>query len=295
LDAGSLSRSATEETHLLFGSGVTPEFAVSYLPCRSCLEKRMNLRLFAAVALCLLIGCSRQQTVSVLGLRWEIGQHQDCIYKAKNLYCIPAGANSVAGYQLTNWKTRDGKPVPRNDALLLVSVDLTRSLDRNRSETERDKDAETGVYDTKFSTSPPDYSIWDCFKTGQGSPAISCTLTKKAEGEKEKKSLARQIEDGKLDDAVRALSQDDLIRKCGQPGQVTSDSISRTLHYQAASGLPIAFRFDTLGHGIPLLDEATSEEPRDEKAARKIFWWKSSPLSSFEAEMLAKEMPCLKQ
>ena len=67
---------------------------------------------------------------------------------------------------------------------------------------------------------------------------------------------------------------DDLQAKCGKPGDITSDSISRSLVYTSGSGLPIAFRFETFGEHEPIkLDSAASQEAKDDKAPRKIFWW----------------------
>ena len=254
---------------------------------------------FAAALLAaaiLLSGCSQTKTVSVLGLKWEVGQHQDCVYKAGNLYCIPANSTNIVGLPVHGWKDKAGKPVEmkRSQLLFMQSVALTHGVEANRAEAARDKDAETGTYDTKFSASPVDYSIWDCLKTGVASPGISCTLTRKPSGDKDMQFIADKEQEEQLNDSFKELTMDSLQTKCGKPGNITSDSISRSLIYTPASGVPIAFRFETFGNHDPIkLDSARSQEPEDAKTPRRVFWWNSSS-RAHEAGVLAKEMPCLK-
>jgi hypothetical protein len=243
----------------------------------------------------LLTGCSPTKKINVLGLKWEIGQHQDCVYKADNLYCIPANSETVVGLSTHGWKDKSGKPIEmaRSQLLFIQSVALTHRIEANRAEAASDKNAETGTYDTKFSASPADYSIWDCLKTGVSSPGISCTLARKPT-DKDAQFIADKEQEEKLNDSFKALTMDDLQAKCGKPGNSTSDSISRSLTYTGASGVPIAFRFETIGAQEPIkLDSAESQEPKEEKAPRKIFWWKSAS-SAHAAGLLAKDMPCLK-
>jgi hypothetical protein len=245
----------------------------------------------------LLSGCSQTKTVSVLGMKWEIGQHQDCVYKAGNLYCIPANSPNVVGLPQRGWKDKAGKPVEmkRSELLFMQSVMLTHRVEANRAEALKEKDAETGTYDTKFSTGPVDYSIWDCLKTGVASPGISCTLTRKPSGDKDMQFIANKEQEEQLNDSFKELTMDGLQTKCGPPANTTSDSISRSLIYTPASGVPIAFRFETFGEHNPImLDSAESQEAKDDpKVPRKIFWWKSAS-SAHQAGILVKEMPCLK-
>lgn len=257
-------------------------------------------KVFAAAILLgaiLLTGCSQTKTVSVLGLKSEIGQHQDCVYKAGNLYCIPANSPNVIGLSQNGWKDKSGKPIEmkRSELLFIQAVTFTHRVDANRAEAMRDKDAESGTYDTKFSTGPVDYSIWDCLKTGVASPGISCTLARKPSGDKDMKFIADKEQEEQLNDSLKQLTMDGLQSKCGQPANTTSDVISRSLIYTPASGVPIAFRFETIGEHNPLLlDSARSQEPEnDPKAPRKVFWWKSAS-SAHAAGILVKEMPCLK-
>lgn len=242
-----------------------------------------------------LAGCSHTQRTNVVSIKWEIGQHQDCVYKGSNLYCIPANSETIVGLPLHGWKDKSGKPVEmeRSQLLFSQSVTLIHKVEKNRAEVTKDKDSEIGTYDAKFASNPFDYSIWDCLKTGIASPGISCTLARKPAA-KDAQLIADKEEDERQNDALNALTMDNLQTKCGKPADTTSDSISRTLNYTAASGLPIAFRFDTLGAQDPIkLDSAESQEPKEEKAARKIFWWKGSS-SAHAAGVLVKEMPCLK-
>ena len=256
------------------------------------MKARFVLVLFGAV---LLTGCSSTKKVNVFGMKWEIGQHQDCVYKGDNIYCIPANSPSVLGLSQHGWRDKSGKPIEmsRPELLFIQSVTLVHKVDENRKEATRDKDAETGIYDTKFASTPSDYSIWDCLKTGVASPGISCTLARKPT-DKDAQFIADKEQEERWNDSLKALTMDNLQTKCGKPGNSTSDSISRSLIYTSASGLPIAFRFETFAEHEPIkLDSAESQEPKDEKAARKIFWWKSSS-SAHTAGVLVKDMPCLK-
>ena len=245
----------------------------------------------------LLTGCSQTKTVGILALKWEVGQHQDCVYKTANLYCIPANSENIVGLPLHGWKDKTGKPIEmtRSQLLFAQAVALTHRADQNRAEAARDRDAETGTYDAKFSASPVDYSIWDCMKTGVASPGISCALTRKRT-DKDDQAIADKEREEQLNDSLKTLTMDGLQTRCGNPGSTASDSISRSLIYTSASGVPIAFRFDTFGEHNPiLLESAESQEQRtDPKVARKIFWWKSSS-SAHAAGLLVKDMPCLKQ
>src|ERR1700760_3987674 len=120
----------------------------------------------------LLAGCSQTKKVNVLGMKWEIGQHEDCVYKADNLYCIAANSPTILGLSQHGWRDKSGKPIEmsRPQLLFIQSVTLIHRVDENRDEAARDKDSEAGIYDTKFASAPEDYSIWDCIKTGAASP-----------------------------------------------------------------------------------------------------------------------------
>ncbi len=243
----------------------------------------------------LLAGCSQTKKVNVLAMKWEIGQHQDCVYKGSNLYCIPANSETVVGLSQHGWKDKSGKPIEmsRAELLFMQSVTLTHRIDTNREEVARDKGSETGTYDAKFSAATAEYSIWDCLKTGVASPGISCMLARKTT-DKDVQFIADREQEERLNDSFKTLTMDDLQAKCGKPGSTISDSISRSLIYTPASGVPIAFRFETFGQHDPIkLDSAESQEPKNDKAPRRIFWWKNAS-NARQAGALTKEMPCLK-
>ena len=271
----------------------------------------------AAVALAsVCCGCSTKQSVGIMSDKWEAGQHQDCIFKADQLYCIAPGPYAM-GIRLQA-ATKDGKPIPRRTMLFSNAVEIIHVFERKWNEAGNDRTTGTGTYVAKFSERPIKYSIWDCFKTGAGSPSISCALSVKP-SEKTMPFFIRKEEEAQMDDALKAMNMDGLQAKCGKPAVETSDGVSRSLIYMPDSGTPIAFRFATHGNAF-LLDSAQSQEkktstdlrpkdplptdllPRDllpkdllPNAPLKIFWWKSAPSRGMrEAGQLVKEMPCLK-
>jgi hypothetical protein len=243
----------------------------------------------AVAALC--CGCSTKQSVSIMSEQWEAGQHQDCIFKADQLYCMAPGAYAMGiRVQAT---TKDGKPIPRRTMLFSNAVEIIHVFERRRIEALNDTSADTGTYVAKFSERPIKYSMWDCFKTGAGSPAVSCALSIKP-SEKTMPFFIRKEEEAQMDDALKAMNMDGLQAKCGKPASETSDGISRSFIYTPDSGTPIAFRFATYGNGF-LLDSAQSQEKKAPTDPSKIFWWKSAPSRGMrEAGELVKEMPCLK-
>lgn len=256
---------------------------------------RIALLLPLLSCMVILLGCSQTKPVSIVSTKWSIGEHQDCIYKAKNLYCIPPSLKSVDMFPLEGAMDKNGNPIPRATLLLNVSVDFIHIADDAR--TKGDKDAETGVYETKFSKAPVDYSVWDCFKTGSGEPAISCALSLKPD-DKLLHDIAGMEAETKMSDNLRALTEKQLIAKCGTANNITSDSISRSLHYASASGYPLAFRFETFhDEREPMLDSVRSEEtlahPKD---PLEVFWWNLSQgrMNRREAAAVLRDMPCLK-
>ncbi|HEY2236111.1 MAG TPA: hypothetical protein VGK01_21745, partial [Candidatus Angelobacter sp.] len=185
------------------------------------------------------------------------------------------------------------KPIPRRTMLFSNAVEIIHVFERRRIEALNDTSADTGTYVAKFSERPSKYSIWDCFKTGAGSPAISCALSVKP-SDKTMPFFIRKEEEAQMDDALKAMNMDGLQAKCGKPASETSDGISRSFTYTPDSGTPIAFRFATYGNGF-LLDSAQSQEKKAPTDPSKIFWWKSAPSRGMrEAGELVKEMPCLK-
>jgi len=82
--------------------------------------------------------------------------------------------------------------------------DIIHFLERNREEVEQQWSAGSGTYETSFSTRPPDYSLWDCYRTGSGQPAIACQLTKKPD-RAEREWITKKEEAAKIDDMLVQL------------------------------------------------------------------------------------------
>jgi hypothetical protein len=244
----------------------------------------------AVTALC--CGCSTRLTVGVMSGKWEAGQHQDCIFKADQLYCVAPGVDAMGVRLLA--RTKEGMPIPRRMMLFSSSVEIIHVFERKRSEDWNDRNAGTETYVAKFSERPIKYSTWDCLKRS-GSAVISCALSVKP-SEKTMPFFIRKEEEAQMDDVLKAMNMDGLQAKCGKPVSEISDGISRSLIYMPDSGMPIAFRFATYGSAF-LLDSAQSEENKapNDPLPQKIFWWKSAPGRGMrEAAQLVKEMPCLK-
>jgi hypothetical protein len=170
-------------------------------------------------------GCGKTATISVLAQPWGTGQHQDCIYAHDKIYCVVPTANEVLGRRLDRASyVKDKKPVPRTEILFGMEVELVRGMEKLRPKI-KEGEADTGKYETRFSTSPVDYSLWDCNKTGSASPAVSCKLTKKPEG-KGLEYIEKKKAEAAADDFLRALTKEELARRCGVPVNSSQDSIS---------------------------------------------------------------------
>lgn len=185
---------------------------------------RLNIMLILAALLGLLfsVGCSRTQTTTLLAEQWETGQHRSCLYGHKNLYCFPA------------------------DFLEKLPLEQRKQATPYLMETKRekileDKRSDGASYETKFiSHTPMDFSTWDCYKTGKGSPAIVCDLKHKptkeelavfVKTEKEQEDAvvaekARQAELHRLgpsaDVYLRSLTPEDVVAACGSVKEVHS-------------------------------------------------------------------------
>ncbi len=266
----------------------------------------MNTKaLLICVALALLCcGCSRTKTVNVLSLKWNIGQHMDCFYAGQNIYCLPSSLKTFSGVPLEGIG-RDKKPISRTAGLLYYSVAIVHMMERNRSELEKDPHGESGTYSTKFSGSPSDYSLWDCYKTGAGDPAIACQFIEKPDGSKNsltgdltvREWVAKQAEAARFEtDVLLSLLPEGLKQACGAPQETTNDSISSTLSYPSTRpGVLVKLRFDT--YDSTKLDSIETSEPKGPDGnypAEHVWWWRNSDLMSlYEIPGVMKEMPCL--
>jgi hypothetical protein len=256
--------------------------------------------LFAAVLVSagMLLGCSRTKTVNVIAMTWGIGQHEDCVYKNGNLYCVRPTVEAEAAKRLS----KGGKALSRSDVLFHQSVDIVANIDKHPDEIAKEKDAEQGTYDASFSSAPADYSIWDCLKTGTASPGISCTLARKVSGKEDTQFIA-QREKELQDEAnrkeknlqynaiLKKVTIESLQAKCGKPDSIKSDSISKSLIYTSGAQVPITFKFYTFGNERNL---NSAESPDKPDKRRDIFWWKDNDLWN-SATTLVEAMPCLQK
>jgi hypothetical protein len=96
-------------------------------------------------------GCSKTQRISVLANRWETGQHKTCTFLVPtNVVCDAPDA------PVTHW-----------DAVGM-QIETSKSIV-----------VERGDYNASFSSATPDYSVWDCHKTGGNNVAIDCAAVHK--------------------------------------------------------------------------------------------------------------------
>jgi hypothetical protein len=173
--------------------------------------------LFALSALAIgLMGCSKVQSTTILAEKWETGQHLACVFAHQNLYCFQVGAFSA--------------PMPKGVSVLAAMAGKTTPyfLESERAEVLASPGADGGVYDAKFiSHTPMDFSLWNCYKTGVGSPAISCDLTAKPTNKETElfvQTEAKQAELHRLAPAIvahlRGLTPEGVIAACGPVKEV---------------------------------------------------------------------------
>lgn len=104
-------------------------------------------------------GCSKTQRISALADRWETGQHKTCTF------LIPASiVCDVPDTPVTHW-----------------------DADNMRNKTSKSIVVERGEYNASFSSATPDYSVWDCHKTGADDVAINCSAIRKLSGDESQK------------------------------------------------------------------------------------------------------------
>jgi hypothetical protein len=207
------------------------------------------------------VGCSKTQTTTLLTEQWETGQHRSCLFGHKNLYCFPADFLE----KLPEGKRKQVTPY---------------FMEIKRDELLQDKRSDGGSYETKYvSHTPVDFSAWDCYKTGIGSPAIVCDLTHKPTAEESAafvKSEREQEERSRLEQVasnyLMQLKPMDLLAACGpgeqSGGQKTAYSGKFDLRSDTDIKYPFAeFRFEYLGiYGTPpepsyMLDTANATAP----------------------------------
>jgi hypothetical protein len=123
-----------------------------------------------------LLGCSRTQRISILADHWENGQHKTCTFLVPgNLVCDAPDA------PVTHW-------------------DAAEMLDETSGSIVVDR----GDYNASFSSAVPDYSVWDCHKTGGDDVAIACSAMHKLSDDEFQKF---QIWDAAEKQAVDTLAE----------------------------------------------------------------------------------------
>jgi hypothetical protein len=249
-----------------------------------------NLLLVVTLTICC-VGCGKTETVKVMSSSWNLGQHFDCLYNKKNIYCFPPSTKRLGRYFLDDRIDTTGKPIARTTMLFGLGPDIIHYLERHREKIEEDKSAETGTYETHFSANPLDYSLWDCYRTGIGQPAIACQLTEKP-GSANREWITKKEEAAKLDDILVHLLPDAVIKRCGTPQKQTFDS-SPTLFYPSSRpGISIKLWFP----GPELYSiETTDAKGPDGSYPPGFFIWIRDGESLDAVSEIVNELPCLKQ
>ncbi len=226
------------------------------------------------IAVCL--GCGKTKTVDILSeSKMNVGQQVSCFYVNDNLYC---GSPAVKPEDVERFKVMDRV------------VFAIRSLERHRGDTE--KAGEAGTYSTKFTTTPRDYSLWNCNKTGGSEPAVTCALLKNPDP----KQVAYQLEQARFQDSLRALTEKTLMNACGNPRTTKSDMISRTLVYPTThSGVLAEVRFDTTSHDTePKVDGITTVDEKTGQFYVQGILWGTYTEGMDRITSIKEYLPCLK-
>lgn len=200
-------------------------------------------------------------------------------------------------YNLESFIDKDKKKLPRTDGMSFLAVDIVHYLERNRTEAEKDPSAEVGTFEASFSTRPSEYSIWDCYKTGNGSPAIACQLTKEADS-KARDFNAKKEAAAKTDDALLGLTAASLINACSNPQATSMDQLYQILKYPSARpGIPITLKFEDPSKGSNLLQDVETEEARgaDGRYPKEHIFWARDYDSIYEAQKIGEQLPCIKK
>jgi len=258
---------------------------------------------FAVIGLAgfILAGCSTTKAVSVVtddGTgSWPTGQHDYCIYKASRLICTPQDSRPIPMPEEMKGKVKPGEKVKIEEVLFLNSVRFMGQVEESL-QTGKPK-MQVSVLDTKFSASPEDYSVWNCFSTGQGSPAVECKVMKQPNtGDKEyiSRELKRQqdLKDATL--KISSLTHKTLEERCGQPAQRGEDSISVSELYKGQSEF-LAFHFNTYQPTEERLTIASSLDAPPAKLDHaavlngKHHWWGGKV--ERESPWYIEQLPCL--
>ena len=168
----------------------------------SSFERRVRMKSLVPVFLLLiLVGCSRTHIATVVSEKWDVGQHQSCFYGHEDLFC--GAMDDMKGTK------SDGTAATPIDILLdqertPYRLALYREVQLRKA---KDLPPFSGVYETKFTSSAMDFSLWDCYRTGLGSPAIRCTLKLKPTKDETKQYVALEKEQADLHKRAPAIAR----------------------------------------------------------------------------------------
>jgi len=245
-----------------------------------------RITLFASIFLILfLAGCSKVQTTVLLADKWETGQHRTCLYGHKNLYCLePEEFEGLLPLS---------KSIPDERRL------TPYLMESKRAKALEDPRTDGGSYETKFTWhTPMDFSLWDCYKTGVGSPAIVCNLKQKPTKEETAvfiKAEKEQMEHTRLAEKawqlVWGLTPTTLTEACGQGKQTGGKKEEGSGIYDLRENTflkyPFAeFQFRYLGSSYELQTIHTNDDSKS--------WDKDSQgINTDGAFRSVQDIPCL--
>jgi len=195
------------------------------------------------------VACSKVKTVAVLTEKWDTGQHRTCMYGHEKLYCF--------------------KP----DEIPSLQPPFTPyTVESHRTELVKDPRTDGGTYETQFARHVPvDFSVWDCYKTGSGSPAVSCEQKHQPTAEETAafmKAEKEQQEHHHLEESAHKymsrLSPSNLVQACGE-GERSGGALISTrvpdLRDETSIKYPFGeFRFMYLGMYNDVTRQRCSEE-----------------------------------
>jgi hypothetical protein len=228
---------------------------------------------------------------------WGVGQHLECWYAgAENVYCIPATTHEFNGLAFDKWLDNEKKPLSRQAVLSSLSVSIVHFLERNRNFVERHPNiGEAETYITSFSSSPSDYSLWDCYKTGAGNPALSCDLTREL-SRTQRKAMQPAIDAVNYErDTLLNQSPTCMLNRCGTPQDRIHDSISQTLVYASSrNGISVKLRFDNSNMRLDMVESSEPKQADGYYPPEHILWWADAPEASLnQITQIKKDLPCL--
>ena len=222
-----------------------------------------------------LAACSRTRAVNILSeTRANVGQQMSCFYHRDNLYC--------------------GSPLitpDRIDKLHVMDQVVYGIYSEEQHRPEIESGGESGTYSTRFSRKPPEYSLWNCVKTGNAEPAVRCKLVR----ESDPYNVAAQEALISFDNSVvRPLTEKKLLSACGKPRKTKQDRISRTLIYSSSQrGLLVEVQFDTYLHPGSL-DSLKSIDEKTGQFRKEGFIWVRHTDPGYTDAAIQKYLPCLR-